>query len=120
MKKMILLIGLLSFIALFAGCTTTNQITENIPKDSKLDQIRIGMSTQKVKDILGEPTDYHHKTTWRAYVPFYGMFASQTYEQVYYYKNLGKVVFGNPGGGNHSVFVRSVQYNPHETGYGQG
>ena len=79
------------------------------PSDSPLAKIEKGMGQKQVTDILGQPNDTGWYRTGKAWIPYY--YGRDTARTIYYYKALGRVVFG----GNERVVI--VDYDPEEDGY---
>lgn len=73
--------------------TSTN--TENTdtppPADSKLAQIKKGMTDSEVRSVLGEPMSSNSYMTGKNWIPFY--YGGDTRRTDYLYPELGRVVF---------------------------
>jgi outer membrane protein assembly factor BamE (lipoprotein component of BamABCDE complex) len=85
------------------------------PADSKLAQVKVGMTKKQVTDILGPPTDETSYQSGKAWIPFY--YGNDVRRTSYFYKGVGRVVFadGNAFGGGSPEVVR-VDYDPSESG----
>ncbi len=73
----------------------TSTKTENTdtppPDDSKLAEIKKGMTDSEVRSILGEPKSSNSYMTGKNWIPFY--YGGDTRRTDYIYSELGRVVF---------------------------
>lgn len=65
---------------------------ENVPADSPLQKVTLGMSESEVTAILGPQTSSGSHVTGKAFNPF-NYSGRDTMRVVYYYKGLGRVEF---------------------------
>ena len=112
----ILLVALFSMVFLF-GCVSTpknntlkdlNENSLSIPSDAPFSKIKVGMSSQQVRDLIGNWKDSGAHATGKAYLPFY--FGSDTVRSVLYYKDQGRIITS-------SGKVVKIEYDPTEDGY---
>ena len=66
-----------------------------VPAESKFAQLRYGMGTAEVEDIVGPPTDADHRITGKVFNPFY--YGTDTNRQTWFYKGEGRLVFNSRG-----------------------
>lgn len=85
-----------------------------IPSDSKLAQVRPGMSPDEVQRLLGEPTTRNAYVTGKAFIPFY--YGPDQARTGWFYKGLGRVVFETGPGFGTTLRVQRVEYDPNEDG----
>ena len=85
-----------------------------VPPGSPLSKIKIGMSEQEVRDILGPPTGENEYVSGKAFIPWY--FGPDRTRRGYFYKGMGRVVFSGGSGFNRTGKVSRVEYAPSETG----
>ena len=114
MKKLLSVFALSIVLMSFAGCnsTSTSGLDPNIPKNSKLAEIKMGMNEEQVINILGKPTAISQNQTKNAFIPFAEFFMPDTFETKYNYKNIGTVIFSNPADGGQEVqLVHRVEYH---------
>jgi len=86
--------------------------TLDIPKNSPLAKVELGMSEQQVRQLLGEPVDVRGYPTGKNWIPFY--FGGDTYRFDWIYRNVGKVIFGNTSRFSRVTKVVDVIDNPNE------
>ena len=84
------------------------------PASSPLSKIKIGMSEQEVREILGPPTGENEYVSGKAFIPWY--FGPDRTRRGYFYKGMGRVVFSGGSGFNRTGKVSRVEYDPSETG----
>jgi hypothetical protein len=72
------------------------------------------MSPREVESILGPPNDENAYVTGKAFIPFF--YGRDRWRRAYFYKGLGRVVFGGSGGFSASAHVVRVDYDPNERG----
>lgn len=87
-----------------------------IPPNSPLAKVQLGMGKHQVRDLLGTPNDENTYATGKAFIPWY--FGNDARRTSWYYKGIGRVVFadGNVFGGGGTEVIR-VDYDPGETGF---
>jgi hypothetical protein len=111
-----------AFTICVAGCAAKSDTAPaapparaQIPADSPLAKVQIGMTAQQVSSILGMPTNQVSYASGKAWIPFY--FGSDVRRTEWSYKGLGRVVFtgGNQWGGGGGQ-VERIDYDPTETG----
>jgi hypothetical protein len=61
--------------------------------DSKFAQLKIGMSLEQVKNLIGQPNHTDSRITGKQYQPFY--FGGDTQRTEAFYKNEGRLTFSN-------------------------
>jgi hypothetical protein len=61
--------------------------------DSKFSQLKIGMTLQQVKNLIGQPNHTDSRVTGKQYQPFY--FGGDTQRVEAFYKNEGRLTFSN-------------------------
>lgn len=95
-----------------SGATVTGA---QVPANSPLAKIQLGMSKKQVKELVGNPSDENSYATGKVWIPFY--FGNDARRTSYYYKGMGRVVFadGNAFGAGGNEVIR-VDYDPSETG----
>jgi len=84
------------------------------PASSPLSKIKVGMSEQEVREILGPPTAENEYVSGKAFIPFY--YGPDRSRRGYFYKGMGRVVFSGGSGFNRTGKVSRVEYAPSETG----
>ena len=84
------------------------------PASSPLSKIKVGMSEQEVREILGPPTGENEYVSGKAFIPFY--YGPDRTRRGYFYKGMGRVVFAGGSGFNRTGKVARVEYDPSETG----
>ena len=80
----------------------------NIPANSPLAKVKMGMQRAQVDDLLGPPTSTRVFPSGKAFNPFY--YGPDTTRTGAFYKGLGRVVFS----GAHQVV--EIEYDPTEDG----
>jgi outer membrane protein assembly factor BamE (lipoprotein component of BamABCDE complex) len=85
-----------------------------VPADSPLAKVKIGMSEQDVRAILGPPTQENEYVSGKAFIPFY--YGPDRTRRAYFYKGMGRVVFAGGSGFNRTGKVSRVEYDPAESG----
>jgi outer membrane protein assembly factor BamE (lipoprotein component of BamABCDE complex) len=82
-----------------------------VPDESPLAKINIGMSDANVRGILGEPTKQNAYMTGKGWIPFY--YGPDTSRTDYVYKGIGRVVFSR---NKYSGLLKVIDalYNPSE------
>ena len=85
-----------------------------IPASSPLAKIKVGMSEQEVREILGPPTGENEYVSGKAFIPFY--YGPDRSRRGYFYKGMGRVVFSGGSGFSRTGKVSRVEYDPSETG----
>jgi hypothetical protein len=81
----------------------------DLPPDSPLAEIKLGMSHHDVRGILGAPDDRIDRSTAKAWIPFYN--GPGAYLRDWIYQAEGRVVFSRH---DSSLVVLDVIYDPHE------
>jgi len=61
--------------------------------DSKFSQLKIGMTLDQVKNLIGQPNHTDSRITGKQYQPFY--FGGDTQRTEAFYKNEGRLTFSN-------------------------
>jgi len=89
---------------------------ENVPADSPLRQVQLGMSEQEVTKILGPQTSTGSHMTGKQFVPF-NFRQNDTVRVVYYWKGLGRVEFSNGSWGQRNGAILCI-HDANETGEG--
>lgn len=72
------------------------EITGKPAPGSKFTQLKIGMSSAQVLNIMGQPNDQGAHITGKAFIPFY--FGSDRYRYEIVYKGVGRLLFAGGGG----------------------
>lgn len=91
------------------------EITGTPAPNSKFSQLQIGMSRQRVLDILGEPTDQGRYMTGKAWIPFY--FGSDRSRHELAYKGMGRLIFAASGGFDTNAHLIWIIHNANDSGY---
>lgn len=86
--------------------------TMQIPANSKLAKITIGMTEPEVRKVLGEPSNVHGYPTGKNWIPFY--FGGDTYREDWTYPHVGRVIFGNTSRWSRTMKVVDLVANPDE------
>ena len=73
--------------------TINGEIVGIPPKGSKFSKLKIGMSLEQVKDIIGKPNHTDSRVTGKQYQPFY--FGGDTQRVEAFYKYEGRLTFSN-------------------------
>ena len=84
------------------------EITGKPRPGSKFAQLQIGMSTQQVMGLLGQPSDQGAHPTGKAFIPFY--FGSDKFRHEVVYKGQGRLLFASGaafgwGGGGNLIWI---------------
>lgn len=87
----------------------------NPPAGSPFSKLKIGMSSNRVIDLIGAPTDQRSYITGKAWIPFY--FGRDRSRMEYRYKGNGVITFSGGGGFSSVYTIYRVIYNPDESGY---
>lgn len=91
------------------------EITGKPVPGSKFNELKIGMPTKQVVDIVGQPTDQGMYMTGKAWIPFYqGSGRSRT---EYVYKGLGRLIFDGKGGFDSGSNLVWIIHSGNEDGY---
>jgi outer membrane protein assembly factor BamE (lipoprotein component of BamABCDE complex) len=85
-----------------------------VPASSPLAKVKVGMSEQEVREVLGPPTQENEYVSGKAFIPFY--YGPDRTRRAYFYKGMGRVVFSGGSGFNRTGKVSRVEYDPSETG----
>jgi outer membrane protein assembly factor BamE (lipoprotein component of BamABCDE complex) len=85
------------------------QAPANIPANSPLAKIKMGMARAQVEDLIGEPTSTRAFPSGKAFIPYY--YGPDTVRTGAFYKGLGRVVFSG------ADKVVQIEYDPTEDGY---
>jgi hypothetical protein len=83
------------------------------PADSKLAKVAVGMNSEQVKEILGDPTIQTTYATGKMWIPWY---FGPTHQTDWKYKGLGRVVFVNNRWSGQIQSVTRIDYDPAESG----
>ncbi len=127
MKRRVLAVALIGFLAVLGGCATSGGSGEAgssaeatgkprgvaPPAGSPLSKVELGMSDTDVRKAIGEPTSSHSYMTGKSWIPFY--YGTDTTRSEWQYKGQGRVVFSRnqyTGG----LKVIRVDYDPDEQG----
>ncbi len=87
---------------------------ENVPPDSPLRKVELGMTESQVTDILGPQTSTDSHVTGKAYNPFnYG--GRDTMRIVYHWKGVGRVEFSAGSWGQRNGAILCI-HDPNELG----
>ncbi|MBL8749929.1 MAG: hypothetical protein JNK78_12265 [Planctomycetes bacterium] len=87
---------------------------ENVPPDSPLMKVELGMSESQVTEILGPQSSTDTHVTGKAYNPFnYG--GRDTMRIVYYWKGIGRVEFSAGSWGQRNGAILCI-HDPNEPG----
>lgn len=78
-----------------------------VPADSPLAKVKVGMTEQEVRTILGPPTSENSYPSEKAFIPWY--FGPDRYRRGYFYKGMGRLVIS-------AGKVSRVEYDPAESG----
>jgi outer membrane protein assembly factor BamE (lipoprotein component of BamABCDE complex) len=124
MKRSAILFASLILVAGAYGCKTTSSAESgstkeapakskpapaNIPADSPLAQVKMGMPRAQVYDLIGQPTSTRVFPSGKAFIPFY--YGPDTHRTGAFFKGLGRVVFSG------ADQVVEIVYDPTEDGY---
>lgn len=129
MKRYTMSVFLLAVVLGISGCASDGKkpaaeskaaaeearIVGNIPADSPLAKVRLGMSQGQVHDLIGHPTDTATYSTGKQWIPFY--FGNDAARLEELYKGLGTITFTGAGIGGVNYKVHRVVYDPNEDGY---
>jgi hypothetical protein len=85
-----------------------------VPADSPLAKVKVGMTEQEVRAMLGPPTQENEYVSGKAFIPFY--YGPDRSRRAYFYKDMGRVVFSGGSGFNRTGKVSRVEYDPAESG----
>lgn len=85
-----------------------SRILGNPPAGSPFSKLRLGMSKQQVKDLIGQPTDMKLYSTGKAWIPYY--FGTDIHRWEYFYKGQGRLTIA-------SDKLYRIIYDPTEDGY---
>jgi hypothetical protein len=104
-------------ILALAGCFvgTPPPAVKPLAADGPIARVRPGMATREVEQLLGAPDATREYVTAKA-LPF--SVGGDTYEVVYHYRSVGRIVFGK-GPGVPSPRVVRVEGDRYETGVAQ-
>ena len=91
------------------GEKAVKQAPANIPANSPLAKVKMGMQRAQVDDLIGQPTSTRVFPSGKAFIPFY--YGPDTVRTGAFYKGLGRIVFS----GAHIVV--EIEYDPTEDGY---
>jgi hypothetical protein len=78
--------------------------------DSKFSQLKIGMTLQQVKNLIGQPNHTDSRVTGKQYQPFY--FGGDTQRVEAFYKNEGRLTFSNIQPDNAADTLIQIMVNP--------
>lgn len=92
-------------------------IRAKLPADSPLQKVDFGMSEAEVAVQLGAPTTQKTKPTGRAFNPF-NVSGKDSMRTTFYYKGVGRVMFGNGSWGKRNGVVDMV-HDADESGTGE-
>ena len=128
MKRSAMLVAALVLVAGAYGCKTTSSaeggaakeapaksekaVTKapaNIPADSPLARVKMGMPRAQVYDLIGQPTSTRVFPSGKGFIPFY--YGPDTVRTGAFYQGLGRVVFSG------ADQVVEIVYDPAEDGY---
>ncbi|HEX5050703.1 MAG TPA: hypothetical protein VFZ65_02925 [Planctomycetota bacterium] len=90
------------------------QMHANVPADSPLQKVTLGMSESEVNAILGPPTSTGSHITGKQFVPF-RFSGRDTVRIVYFYKGVGRVEFSAGSWGQRNGAILCV-HDVNETG----
>jgi hypothetical protein len=83
------------------------------PAGSKLAKVAVGMKSEQVKEIMGDPTNQTTYPTGKMWIPWY---FGPTHQTDWKYKGVGRVVFVNNRWSGQIQSVTRVDYDPDEDG----
>jgi hypothetical protein len=83
-----------------------------VPSDSPLAKIELGMSDEEVRSILGSPDDSNAYMTGKQFIPFY--YGPDTRRTDWLYRGQGRVVFSRNAYSGGLKVIR-VLYDPDDT-----
>lgn len=83
--------------------------------NSRFTKLKIGMSQNEVKDLIGNPTDEGVYITGKAFIPFY--FGSDKARWEMAYKGQGRLIFSNQAGFSSGYFLTWIIHNANDRGY---
>lgn len=78
--------------------------------DSKFSQLKIGMTLEQVKKLIGQPNHTDSRITGKQYQPFY--FGGDTQRVEAFYKNEGRLTFSNIQPDNPPDTLIQIMFNP--------
>lgn len=90
---------------------------DNVPADSPLRKVTLGMSEGDVVAVLGPQTSTDTHATGKAWNPFH-VTGKDTMRVVYYYKGLGRVEFSTGSWGQRNGAILCI-HDPSEPGHRQ-
>jgi outer membrane protein assembly factor BamE (lipoprotein component of BamABCDE complex) len=90
------------------------QMHANVPEDSPLRQVTLGMSEQEVVAILGPQTSTSSHMTGKQYIPF-NYRQRDTMRIVYHWQGIGRVEFSQGSWGQRNGAILCV-HDANETG----
>ena len=91
------------------------EISGTPAKDSKFNNLQIGMSMKQVMDLIGLPTDRGSYITGKGFIPFY--YGSDTRRTELVYKDQGRLVFAESSRYFDSENLIMIINNAQEGGY---
>lgn len=91
------------------------EITGKPAPGSKFTQLKIGMSSKQVQDIVGTPTDQGAYVTGKAFIPFF--FGSDRYRHELVYKGFGRLIFAGSAGFDSNAHLIWIIHSANELGY---
>jgi len=80
------------------------------PPGSKFSRLKIGMSLDQVKSIIGNPNHTDSRVTGKQYQPFY--FGGDTQRIEAFYKNEGRLTFSNTNPDSMPNTLIQIMVNP--------
>ena len=96
------------------GAAPAEAAAAPVPAGSPLAKVKVGMSEQDVRAILGPPTQENEYVSGKAFIPFY--YGPDRTRRAYFYKGMGRVVFAGGSGFNRTGKVSRIEYDPAESG----
>lgn len=128
MKSSAILFASLILVAGAAGCKTTptaesapkkeapsksekavKQAPANVPANSPLAKVKMGMPRAQVDDLIGEPTSTRLFPSGKGFIPYY--YGPDTTRTGAFYRGLGRITFSG------TDKVVQIEYDPAEDGH---
>lgn len=90
------------------------EASQNIPTDSPLAKVKVGMNSAEVIKILGAPGLKTKYKTGKRHIPFAGRFLNDARRESWFYEKTGHIILSkNKYSGVYSVI--EIGYNPEQT-----
>ena len=101
-------------IQAIADAEAKNSTSVPVPDHSIFSKIRIGMSDDRVTDILGRPGRKTSYRTGKSWIPFAGRWLNDKRRQSWFYENEGVIVMTQNSYSRQYSVVR-IDYNANQT-----